>query len=214
MVMIFNMEAAVIIGIIAALFYGICTVFPSLGGSVPPFILATLTFGAGAISEFVLGLRPRIGLVMPIWAIGVALFAMNILVFLGPTLFFMLLLVLGIGFVIYRIRNEKFRWDRVQVEMLEYEQRKSTEAIERLNSLREALFCNRWTRPSAQQIQHNISIIEYLLLDVPEQFTQDERNSITSISNKIKSDYSVKLIRNFRDFLFQKADAQGIGRFR
>lgn len=214
MLMIFNMEAAVVIGIIAALFYGICAVFPSLSGSIPPFILAALTLAGGAFSEFTLGLKPRIGLVMPIWGIGVALFAINFMVFFGPTLFYIFLLVLGFGFVIYKVRDEKFRWYRAQAEMLEYSLQKSTDSVERLNTLREALFCNRWTRWSSQQVQHNISILENILIDVPEQFTQDERNSIRSVSAEIKRNYRPKLIRNIRIFLFQKANAQGIGRFR
>lgn len=214
MLMIFNIEAAVIIGMIAALFYGICTFLPSLSAPLPPFILAALTFGIGAVAEFVLGLRPRVGLAIPIWALGVAIFAVNVMAFFGPIPFYCLVLASIFAYAIYRIRAEKSGWQHAQISLLRYEREEDLDEVERLESLRTALFCNKWTRPSLLQAQHNISILRHLLRDMSGKFDAEEVRSMQAILTAANSNYRVKPIRDLKAFLFQRSDSQGIGRFR
>ncbi|NHZ90226.1 hypothetical protein F2P45_14555 [Massilia sp. CCM 8733] len=212
--MMFNLEAAVVLGIIAALFYGFCALFPAFSYVGTPFVLAALTLGIGGAAEFFLGMQPRVGLVMPVWGLGVGLFALNIMISWGPLPFYALLITIALLFYWRRVSVEKMAWRAAQRALRDYEADDKLPLQERGQLIRSALFCTTWTRTRPEHILHNQNAMIYLLRDLGAWLTPGERSSIDAMLAALASRYRQRYVRQVKDFLEQKAESHGIGQFR
>lgn len=212
--MIFNLEAAVVLGIIAALFYGFCALFPTFSYVGTPFVLAALTLGISGSAEFFLGMQPRIGLVMPVWWVGVGLFAFNIMIFWGPLPFYALLTTTALLVYWRRVSLEKTKWLAAQRALRDYEADDKLPLQERGQLIRSALFCTTWTRTRPEHILHNQNAMRYLLRDLGEWLTADERSTINAMLAELTSRYRQRYIRQVSEFLEHKGESHGIGQFR
>lgn len=212
--MIFNLEAAVVLGIIAALFYSFCALFPAFSYVGTPFVLSTLTLGIAGAAEFFLGMQPRIGLVVPVWWLGVGLFAFNIMIFWGPLPFYTLLISIALFAYWRSVSREKTAWCAAREALDRYHEAGELPLQERAQLIRKLLFCTRWTRTRPEHILHNRNAMIFLLRDLGTWLTAGEREDIEAILAQSASHYRQRDIRQVKMFLDRKGEHNGIGQFR